>query len=46
MFVFIWNMKQFREKIDILSVTHWLKLESKNPFAKLSIYTKYIKSIV
>ena len=34
-FVSMWNLGQFREKIDILSITAWLKFESKNPFAHM-----------
>ena len=31
----MWNLGQFREKNDILSITAYLKFESKNPFVDL-----------
>ena len=32
----MWNLGQFHEKIDILSITASLKFESKNSFARVT----------
>ena len=32
-FVSMWNLEQFREKNDILTITAEMKLESRNPLA-------------
>ena len=34
-FVNMWNLGQFDGEFDILSITAWLKFESKNPFAPM-----------